>query len=397
MRRSIIGWTTAAVLLVSIGFGALALVMNRSTFHPPAWVGPAAFIRHEGGDRLCLPLRQEETRTVFDYRSSRFPTLRSRAFHHFSIRCHDPVTARPLATHPLAIIPDLDGGREAQLRVIGQEREFLWLFLRDEALAIRVTDGRLAASRALLERQFPRLRDRLPAEPRGYGFDAGLVFMTADAEPLRLTLAGMSLGPYDAPPDRSAIGRDSQWHGRFRTREFLTRRAVAADRWHGLYTEREAADAANDAFGDKFRSDAAVLDEGAATRRRWWRAEAGRTREFSEGSHPRLTALRPAGDGQAHLAGGLMKRGGGPRRSRSKGRPAGCSCTAPGSTRRDACWRPGWTATSPRCGRRRCRSPNSPTAGSFRAGSSFWARRRRRQAAAGSMPISSPSISRRAA
>lgn len=309
-RRSTVG---IAVLVVCLAIGLGAFLLSRhSTSYPPEWEGPAGLVVNRGTARLCMVIRQEEKRFGFTAGSSRLPFPRQHSFFHFSVRCHDPVTAQLLSTDALATLSEADGGRVAQGRILGQEGEFLWLFLNGEPVAIQVADGRIAASRPLLERHFPRLRGKLPVELAGYGFDAGLVFTTTAAEPLRLTLGDLQLRPYDVPSERWAIGRNAQWNGRLRTRDFLIRRAASPAQWLGLYTAREAEQAAADEFGDNYRDDGSVLDEGPATRRSWWRAEIGRTREFSEGSHPRLTALKPTSDGQTYLGGGLLKRAGQP-------------------------------------------------------------------------------------
>lgn len=311
MSRLMAWAITAFVGCLVIGLGAFVL-SRQSTLHPPEWQGPAGFVVNASVARLCMVTRQEEERFGFDAGGSGLPFLRARSFYHFAVRCHDPLTAQLVSKDALLTLSEAEGGRTAEGRILGQEGDFLWVFLNGEPVAIRIADGRIAASRPLLERHFPRLRDKLPTEPAGYGFDGGLVFMTTTAEPLRLTLGNLQLQPYDVPRDRSAIGGMSQSSGRFKTRDFLIRRAASAQAWLGLYTEAEASEAARDEFGDKYRDDGSVLDEGPATRRRWWRAEVGRTKEFSEGSHPRLTALNPAAEGQVYLGGGLLKKAGQP-------------------------------------------------------------------------------------
>lgn len=308
----LMAWLIAAFvgcLVIGLGFFMFA---RQSTLHPPEWVGPPGLVVHAGIARLCMVTRQEERRRGSASGSSYLSFPRPRSFYHFAVRCHDPLTAQLVSKDSLLTLSEAEGGRVAQGRILGQEGEFLWLFLNGEPVAIRVADGRIAASRTLLERHFPQLRDKLPTEPAGYGFDGGLVFMTAAAEPFRLTLGNLQLQAYDVPRERSAIGRNAQWNGRLKTRDFLIRRAVSPQQWLGLYTDAEAAEAARDEFGDRYRDDGAVLDEGPATRRVWWRAEVGRTREFSEGSRPRLTVLKPVAEGRTYLGGGLLKRAGQP-------------------------------------------------------------------------------------
>lgn len=95
-----------------------------------------------------------------------------------------------------------------------------------------------------------------------------------------------------------------------RTDPNLVRQSMLWGRWIGLHTEKEAADAGNDGFGDRLKNPLGNGDEGALARRNFWTARIGRPRQFSEAAHDRLfdvTQLPGAGE---FLEGGFLIRQG---------------------------------------------------------------------------------------
>ena len=103
----------------------------------------------------------------------------------------------------------------------------------------------------------------------------------------------------------------TRWNGSFPTSDFLARMAWVGGRWLGLYTEKEAADAGNDTFGDRLTDPTRVLHEGSRARRTFWTARIGKTKEFTEGSHDRLFDVTRVPGAPEFLEAGLLLRPGG--------------------------------------------------------------------------------------
>ena len=107
----------------------------------------------------------------------------------------------------------------------------------------------MRADRARLEQASPALRGLLPGSLDFYAFDQGLVVTAADARRVRVTAPDFAVSPY-APASEEAFGRVSfmsqRWNGGYNTRDFVVRHVAAGGRWIGLFTDKEAADAADD-------------------------------------------------------------------------------------------------------------------------------------------------------
>ena len=131
----------------------------------------------------------------------------------------------------------------------------------------------------------------LPKEHGFYAFDDGLIVTSADGRRSRVRAPGFAAEPYTPASDehfRRVQFMATQWGGGYNTKDFLVRQATLGGRWLGLYTEKEAADAGDDGFGDSFANPSSVIDEGSRARRTFWSARIGKTKEFTEGTHDRL-------------------------------------------------------------------------------------------------------------
>ena len=274
-----------------------------------------------GLKRLWVITKQEEVRQVGVGGGSRSTThWRSDTYFHFEVRAFDPATARPLWTQRLRTLGDRDAHGTAPSRVIGsavdaqllgQDEERVWLLIGSAPLAVGAHDGRVLADEAIIENSNPALHGLLPSEAKYYAFDRGLVLMTADAR--RMVIRGTAwqasdYQPAPAPlhePERHSNGRD-RIVPTLPPGEVPQRRATLAGQWFGLYTDREAADAANDGFGDRLRYAYTVLDEGRGARRTLRRGTIVEAQRFDE-HFPRIAGLQPVSDSPVFLKGRFVK------------------------------------------------------------------------------------------
>lgn len=167
----------------------------------------------------------------------------------------------------------------------------MWLFVADQPVAVAAADGAVRAGRGLLEEKNAALRGMLPEKLELLAFDEGLVVTAADARRYRIGASDWQARPYQPRSDdhfRAISFQAAQWNGGHRTGDFLTRHGMPGGRWLGIYSEAEAADAGADGFGDRYKSSESVRTDSAPVRRALRSARIGRTRAFSEGTHPRL-------------------------------------------------------------------------------------------------------------
>jgi len=280
---------------------------NRSTFRPPEREGPPALVIEESVFRLWLLLKQEEQRT-------RYLTGRSRGWiteisYHFDLQAHDPTTTDRLWKKRLLTVKQDAGGHTAQARLLGQDGDVVWLFLNDGPIAISSRDGGKLADRATIEQGNPILRDLIPKDLDFYAYDGGLVIVAADARRFRIRTPGFAAEPYSPPNEeyfQQAQFMATRWNGGYQTKNFLVRQAMMDGRWLGFYSEKEAAEAGNDGFGDHLKQPEAILDEGARARRTFWSARIGKTKEFSEGTHDRLFDVTHIAGAPDFLEAGLL-------------------------------------------------------------------------------------------
>ena len=294
-----------AGLAVIVGLGALLLVPSIS-LEPPQRAGPPALVAQNDADpQLWVVTVQEERESVGGGRHG----MRTETRYHIDLRSFDSRTARPLWTRRLLTREEDDGGRSATGRILGQEGATVWLFVADQPVAVAAADGAVRAGRGLLEEKNVPLRGVLPEKLEFYAFDAGLVVTAADARRYRISASDWQAREYRPQSDhhfRAISFQATQWNGGYRTGDFLTRHGMLGDRWLGIYSDAEATDAGADGFGDRYKSSANVHTESGPVRRSLRSARIGRTKVFSEGSHPRLfdvVAVPGTGD---FLGGGFL-------------------------------------------------------------------------------------------
>jgi hypothetical protein len=283
---------------------------DTSYLEAPERLGPPSVVLHENEPRLWLLVQQEEfkQRTIGLSRRTSGTIIRE-VFYHFDLQAHDTRTTGKLWKTRLLTLKDQEGGRSAQARILGQDGKVVWLFLHDQPVAIASSGGTRLADRALLEQRNPALRGLLAKELKFYAFDQGLVITTADSRRYKVRSTDFSSEPYQ-PASEEQFSRQqfmaTQWNGGYSTGDFLTRQAMLNGRWFGLYTEKEAADAGEDSFGESLANPDSVLRESTGARRTFWTARIGQTEEFSEGSHDRLFDVTRVPEAPGFVDGGLF-------------------------------------------------------------------------------------------
>jgi hypothetical protein len=306
-----------ALLLPKIlGIAALVAICAASgacttRVEAPQRLGPPLFL--EGGDtpRLWVVTKQEEQRIVRTGRGGRFGSRNTvgETRYHFDLNCHDARTAARVWQKRLLTLKSSEGGNTAAVRILGPAGDLVWLFVRDQPVALSAKDGSAMIDGAAIAQRNAALAGVMPREQKFFLFDDGLVILTADGRRRRVQVPQFTLTDYKPPNEdqfRRAQYNALQWNGGFSTKEFTARTTMLGGRWIGLFTEREAADAGNDQFGDRLPQPERVLDEGRGVRRQFWTARIGKTREFTEGARDRLFDVTPV----ASNAGGGVEAGG---------------------------------------------------------------------------------------
>ena len=234
-------------------------------------------------------------------------------YYHFDLQAHDPAATERLWKKRLLSVKDDAGGHTAQARIFGQDGEMVWLFLNDQPVAVSSKDGSTMADRNALEQHNPELRDLIPKDLDFYAYDGGLVFVAADARRWRIRGSDLRAEPYTAANDeyfRDVQFMATRWNGGYHTKNFLAQQAMVDGHWLGFYSEKEAADAGHDEFGDHLGKPDVVWDEGSQARRTFWTARIGKTKEFTEGAHDRLFDVTRVPGAPEFLEAGLLIRQG---------------------------------------------------------------------------------------
>ncbi len=313
-------------LLPAIGFhrravalaGAISLLgvcsgCSKSSFRPAEREGPPALVKEGGEPRFWLLQKQEEQRTRY-LRSGRWTgKWITEIYYHFDLQAHDPVTTDRLWKNCLLTVKDDAGGHNAQARLLGQEGEVVWLFLNDRPVAVSSKDATRLADRKTIEERNPDLRDLIPKDLDFYAYDGGVVIVAADGRRFRVRASDFAAEPYTPPSDdhfRQVQFMATRWNGGYHTKDFLVRQAMPDGRWLGFFTEKEAAQAGNDEWGDHIRKPETVPEDNAPTRRTFWSARIGKTKEFTEGRHDRLFDVTRMPGAPEFLNAGLLIREG---------------------------------------------------------------------------------------
>lgn len=305
MKRPWAAWLAVVMLSLGLVAGAVFWLMQDTTERRRVErSGPPAVV--QWGDTrpaLWLLTRQEE-----QVRQGKRSVTRLR----FELHGHDVETAERLWSRHLLTVSD--PGRTPAGHILGQHGPVVWLFLNDQPVAVSHRDGSVVGDAQRIVERNPGLAPMWPREPGSFAFDDRLIVTTADALHWEVDSQSLTAGGY-RPEDEQRFAkarhRAGNWNGSFQTKDFGTRHLRSLDeRWFGLYTEREAGEAANDGFGSNFQDPDRVTDDGKEARRRFWLARIGKTRAFSEGRHDRIEALTPVPDSPLFLQGALLKASG---------------------------------------------------------------------------------------
>lgn len=302
---------------------ALAVLSACSSSHllPPEPQGPAAMVADGDQPRLWLLTKQEEERQV-SVGTRRSSGWREDTFFHFDVRAFDPVTARPLWKKRLWTIGDAKArgrgpsrviGSSVEGRLLGQEGDRIWLLLGGEPVAVKAADGSVVGNAETIQQRNPALQGLMPADASHYSFDQGLVFMSADARRFVVRGDEAVAAPY-APTPQPVAAPELKPNGMpviVPMRPLMPaplRLIELGGQRLGLYSEKEAADAAEDSFGDHLKYPYSILDEGVQSRRGFWRVEVVETERFDE-TLRRLGALTPLPESPVFLNGRFLKQG----------------------------------------------------------------------------------------
>ena len=309
-------------LLFSLAAAVLLAGCSGTRFEPPEIQGWPLMVELDGKPVLLALVKQEEVREVrFGGGRRSSSTTRRDTYFHFELRAYDPATATPLWRRRVLSLGDPDAKKNIPLtrvvgssesgHLLGQDGELVWLQIADSPAAVSARDGAIVVTAETLENTNPELKGRLPSEARHYGFDGGLVLLAADARQWRVRGAEGRAEAY-SPPPAAVEAAPLKANGMPKIvplrpyGEAPARLAKTADGWVGLFTEREAAEAANDAWGDKLAYPYSILDEGAAARRTFWQVETA-TKQDRDESFEAMAGLTPIPGTPTYLRGRFVK------------------------------------------------------------------------------------------
>jgi hypothetical protein len=312
-------------MLALLAVAAWLAGCSRSHFETAEVQGPVAMVQDGGEPRLWVLSKQEEQRQVGvgggGTRSSTY--WRTDTFFHFAVEAFDPVATKRLWKQRILTLGDPEAkgfqpsrviGSDVDARLLGQEGALVWLLIGDAPFAVNAADGSIVVDADTLQQRNPSLHGLLPTEAKHYGFDRGLVLMAADARQFVVRGAANEAVAYAPPPPPPAP------EGRLRadgTHDIVplmppigdvpARQVMVQGHWLGLYSEKEAADAANDEWGNKLLYPYTVLNEGGRlARRTFWRAKIVAAQRFDD-RFERLAELTPVAGGPTFLNGRFAK------------------------------------------------------------------------------------------
>jgi hypothetical protein len=306
-------------VLLALALLGLAACRSHSIFGPLELQGPVAMVDDAGTQRLLLLTKQEEQRQIAVGGSGRRGSInwRTDTFFHFVVEALDPATMKPAWKKSLVTFGDPDAkglgpsrviGSAVSAGLLGQDGEVVWLLVGDTPYGISVKDGHVLADAARLEQANAALKGMLPSEARHYGFDRGLVFLSADARQFVVRGPGFKAQEYTAPPPATEPAGQLRANG---TRELVPMRPLGEDplrqatlggEWLGLYSPKEVEDIEGDEDGSTLRYPYSVHNEGALARRGFWRAKIATVRHFDD-TYRRLDGLTPVAGAPTLLKG----------------------------------------------------------------------------------------------
>ncbi|MFY2764677.1 PA2928 family protein [Arenimonas sp. MALMAid1274] len=313
-----VGWATMALCL-----GLALTACTSSHLEDPQVVGRPAMVEHGGQAMLWVLTKQEESREVRVTSSSRSAgSWRTDTFFHFDLTAYDPAGARPAWNKRLMTLGDDEASGAGPSRVIGsnttgqllgQDGDIVWLLIDSLPLGLSATDGRVVADAAALEARNAGLKGVMPRDAKFYDFDAGLVVLAADGR--HHVIRGPDLKAADYQPPSRSVPLEVEIDGR---RHMLPLRPVMGEppsrnfslggQWIGLFSEKEAADAANDPFGRHYVFPYVILDEGALARRSFWRGRIENKQHFDE-NFPHIAGMDAIPESPTFIRGRFVARG----------------------------------------------------------------------------------------
>ena len=129
-------WCLVPVLL-------LAAACSNSRFEPPERSGPIGLVDTGNGKQLWLALVQEEERSRHvgggSLRIGRWVTEYR---YHLRLQAHDRATAQRLWSKDLKVVRDRDGGRSAQIRILGHQGEIVPAAVRSRQATVQHLERR---------------------------------------------------------------------------------------------------------------------------------------------------------------------------------------------------------------------------------------------------------------
>ncbi|WP_162782070.1 PA2928 family protein [Arenimonas caeni] len=278
------GWERGR--LGALVLAGLLLAGCNDTVHDELQVqGPIGLVQAGDQQQLWVLHKQRMEHTVRfggRGRGNSFYTRRDTYFH-FDVQAFDPATVRPVWQQRVVTYsdPELKPGQRTPSRIVGstvsgrllgQDADLVWLLVAHLPYALDAATGEIVHDAASIERARPELAGLLPSEARFWGFDEGLVTTLADGRRIRLTGRGLELADY-APRQRAIEPVPMRPDGTLRivparpTVPIVRHVPRGANEWLGLYTDKEAADAASDDTGEHARYPYSIADEGPMARR----------------------------------------------------------------------------------------------------------------------------------
>jgi hypothetical protein len=317
---------TSGVVLLLCLLGAAGCM--RSSFEAPEVQGPVAMVDTGGQARMWLLTKQEEKRMrSFGGGRRSTPSWVTDTYYHFEVQAIDPATTKTLWKQRLVSFGDPKAantngpsrviGHAEEGTLLGQEGDNVWLLVGDVPYAVSAADGHLLVDGPGIEAANPALKGLLPSEARLYGFDQGLVFMSADARQFVVRGPRHQASEYAPPPPPpqqvtarvKANGMPEIVPMRPPMGEVPARQAQLGGAWLGLYSQKEAADLLDDSFGNALRYPYSIVDEGALARRSFLRARIVQEKRFDE-SFERVAELTPVPQAPVFLKGRFFKKAG---------------------------------------------------------------------------------------
>jgi hypothetical protein len=302
---------TNARIAVSLLVVLILSSCSRSEFRETRRDGPPVLVMHAEQAQLWLLTKQEESKSRHVGGGNRtIGKWVTDDYYHFHLHIHDVQTTERVEKKLLLTLKDDGGGHSAEGRILGQDRDAVWLFLNDQPVALSSKDGSMLADAKALETRNPALQGMLSKEKKFYLFDAGLIVITADGQHFRLRAPDFKAESYTPVSNNDLIMMKimaTQWNGGYQTQDFLVHTGKINGKWLGLLSEKDAADTRDDEAGDDFKCN---YPEGKGARRTFWRASTGSPKKFSEGDQAYLADITKVPGAATYLESGLLIRQG---------------------------------------------------------------------------------------